>query len=312
MRFMRPFNLIDRRVAAGVALGMILGSCAGSEHRIDDYPVGLENSSGRAHHLGVILARTENLRQSLEFLPGGRFVEWMRLERFAPGTPWHRIRATFRTPYRLTRVVGRNGGDELYVCGVTPEGSSVIERWTFDPGQSTYRVRPVHAPQPIGQASPSYEQQVIVPSGVWTQPTSTTWVEPTKELIFRSYPATGYIRNIAIDPEGRVLFAITTSSEFLRLDLTSFPITPTVLHDSTSLPHLRTAQTVMLMDHPTEGRKLILSDDDGASDDVGKHDAQFTLFADPENDAMFGPPVTMSAEEWKRNGLARVDWSEFL
>lgn len=190
-------------------------------------------------------------------------------------------------------------------------GKHIIERWTFEPRQDTYRVRPVHPAQPIGQASPRYEHRVVVPGGAWTQPTSTTWVEPTKERIFGSDPSTGYVRSIAIDPEGRVLFALTTSSQLLRLDLTADRIITTVLHDATSLPHLRTARAVMLVDHPTEGRQSILSDDDGARDEVGKHDAQFTLFADPENDAIFGAPVTMSAEDWKRNGLARVDWSEF-
>lgn len=176
--------------------------------------------------------------------------------------------------------------------------------------QGTYCVRPVQPAQPIGQASPRYEHRAVVPVGAWTQPTSTTWVEPAKERIFSSDPSTGYVRSIAIDPEGRVLFALTTRQS-LRLDLTANRIITTVLHDATSLPHLRTAQAVMLVDHPTEGRKLILSDDDGASDEVGKHDAQFTLLADPENDAIFGAPVTMSAEDWKRNGLACVNWSEF-
>lgn len=289
----------------------LAGACVISPEEIDAYPTELVTPLQHAHHLTLILEKSDRLQQSLEYLPGGRTIEWSRLERSAPGSSWHRVRATYRTSYWLTRVAARNGGDEIYVCGVSEDGCSVIERWTFEPRNNTYRSRLAHSVQPIGQSTPAFGKSLTVPSGAWSVPTSEAWVEPTKRQIFRSDSSTGYLRSIAVDPEGRVLFGLTTSKQLIRLDLTTNPVSKIILADVTSLPHLETARTITLMDHPIEGRKLILGDDDDSSDNVGKEAAQFTLFADPENDALFGSPVTMTVSEWKESAYFGVDWVEF-
>src|SRR5690606_21185872 len=118
---------------------------------------------------------------------------------------------------RISAVAARQGGDTVYVAGLTDDGQDVIEEWTFDPPDGQWILRaPTSPPPPLGVAmGPFVPTLTVQGGGSYAPPPDSTYVTPTiRAVIRRGHPEEpgsplGHVRSMDADPEGRFLVLLT-------------------------------------------------------------------------------------------------------
>lgn len=255
-------------------------------------------------------AITPHLRQSASYVSGdeGVAVKWIESDSSSP-PQWYTSEVYESTTYRVTACCGRAGGNILYVAGISPDGSDVIERLNYGTRKGGYEVQ-IQSPaaQPIGTPMPAYSAQEALNGTTFAIPQ--TQHAPARRTVIYSGTAMGHVRSMDVDPEGRYLLVLGFwSGSVFQLDLTAPTITPAVLFSAAQLPQLAKARTLELCFHLTEGRKVELTESSGC---VLPIDCKWMLLNDSNNDGVFESTVTLDRAAWLSSGYDEYsNWRSF-
>lgn len=218
---------------------------------------------------------------------GSRSIRCERAERADRTAPWeHREESEYSLPYYLTGFASREGGDELFLCGMTPDGSTIIERWRFPVPDGRWVVRYPGPAPPIGTPAGAFVPTVVVEGGgAWEWGSDDPVGElrpPTRTVVYEG--SAGPFTAIAVDPEGRFLVMSNHSRHSLdRIVLGASPIEVETLFEEKDYPALGKIASIEVLDFGTEGRKILLR---GNGYGANRLDQVWGIIGDPENDGI--------------------------
>jgi hypothetical protein len=209
------------------------------------------------HSFGVFntVVGHDLLYQSFLLTIGSTKMSVLRRERETSTNPWIVFTDECSVDYHVTGFAAREGGDEVFLAGVTHDGVMRIERWRYilPDGHQAMRY-PLNQPPAIGTPQAEYNP-VVAPLG-GTFIAFTQLPQPRKRSVYSTdvivYTA------LAADPEGRFLLAYDyTHKRIVRFPLASLPSSPEVLFSSTTHPELAQVSSISIRDFPGEGRKAL-------------------------------------------------------
>ncbi|MFG0260487.1 MAG: hypothetical protein ACF8LK_09070 [Phycisphaerales bacterium JB041] len=186
----------------------------------------------------------------------------------------------------------RQGGDELYIAALQPDGSTLIERWTFDHGRGNKRFGLSGPTPPIGVPQPKYADAASLTLIGPTFNPSTDIVAPRRKRVFEG-SSIGIVRDMVVEPQGRFLLLLRHQPrEIYFIDLTTTPTgAPVLVTSEFVVPELAQANAITYWEHAADGRMYAAN---SAKLDAS---AMAVLFRDADNDAVLDPPEIKSGQE---------------
>jgi hypothetical protein len=190
--------------------------------------------------------------------------------------PWINSNHTETASFYLVDASAGCEAEVVYVTGVYPDGSSAIEKWTYN-----------------------YPPVMISHSGVATQGAP----KVRRRVLYQGYDY-GHIRTLEVDPEQRYLLFLTLeSTSLMRMELPAGPISAVVT--PASVPLVAQSKTIAIRQFSTIGRAITLLGDDRRSDAMDYSYTTLAIVPDSNNDGQFEAPYTMSIDAWNAAEMDR-------
>ena len=202
-------------------------------------------------------------------------------------------------------VASRGTPHEIYVAGQDLSGEDVVERWSFPGDPGGYRVtRSLHAGVPLGTPAPLSTATIsIVGGGAYVAPRARTRLDPVREEVYRG-DAIGGTRCLVVDPEGRFLLVLSEGSALLRVRSLGPDAVVEPLLTVQEVPQLGHVSEVRVLQHPSEGRKVLLRSAPWADE------AHHVLLGDAENDGVFESLRAFAGRSFASSPYASVRWAD--
>lgn len=225
---------------------------------------------------------TPTLVLSFPFSPGSFELSVQRSERQSSLHEWVTRRRRESTPYIMTAISARRGGEVLYVAGMKADGKSIVERWEYNypDGRHAPTFLDPNPALPIALASP-FRPTTAIRGGVWKPLRGIP--APQKTVIYEG--TEGPFTVIEADPESRFLLLYDYTQKSLRRVLTSTPGILETLYTAQDHPQLTELGSMEARDRASGERVIVLwkimPRNRSLADEV------FTLLTDTDNDTTF-------------------------
>jgi hypothetical protein len=203
----------------------------------------------------------------------------------------------YATSYAITDVKGRQAY-ELYIAGVQPNGTSVIEKWVNAVVPGGYYATRSTSNTPIGVAVSGFPTVTVGIQGGTYVPASQR-LRPgkqTRTLLWSSQSITG-IRCLACDPEGRFLLFVAGDSLY-QLSLVQHP-QASVLYSAPQYPHLSIVDVMAPAQPLALGRLYNLLCLTSGPDEI-------SMMFDPDNDGVPNGFQTLSGDAYVAAGYDQM------
>lgn len=268
-----------RVVVTALVLLSLAGSGAAQDSRPSNYPWEAYNPD--AYSLPGVMS--EVFRQQYRVIAAGQTIAKTRFERANADAAWKTEDEEYTVSYFFTSWCGREGGDEIYLCGLMPSGQTIIERWRYTVPAGRWIV---HCPtqSPLGTPAADYQPSIVVKGGgEWRWSKAKTYPpDPQRRVLYEGNE--GPFTAMDVDPEGRqlLLYDFTTKA-IRRINLANSVTSIETLYTAQAYPHLSQLSSLELRDFGTEGRKLLTRKQYAGSN----LEEVFGVFSDPDNDGNF-------------------------
>lgn len=269
-------------------------------------------AAGGAEWREVVTANTDVFRQSVTFRPGATTIVIDRDEKAdaRDARPAYSAMTEYDAGIFVSAVAWRNGGDQLFVAGVTPDGDHVIDRWDFVVREGQWILRPAATAPTIGAPASRFrlEQSVAGGGAPRVPPPGTPHVAPERTRVAQGMEFG--VQSMSADPEGRFLLLLTDPDErVLCLDPSS-PEAPSVVRISRTLDHLRELKDIRIKHYEPLGRVAVLTELGDFGSGRGK---DVTMLIDGDNDGTFESDRRISVREWLSDAslVDPTNWSTF-
>jgi hypothetical protein len=225
---------------------------------------------------------TATKRAWISFGQASQEIEIQRAEMpQSPPGPWSFQLQTLSHSFTATDVrtscnTTSNEIQDVFIAGTYSTGQSTLEKWHF-----TYPAQSV-AYTPLAQRPLPTVRRTVVFLGT----------------------SLGHIASLAVDREGRFVILLTLESHAIYKIGVTLNSVPQLLFDSTTVPDLASALSVICTHHITEGRQYHIVPEYMHGSPV---DGTTLIMRDPENDGTFVAPVSYTEVQMENLGYNLVE-----
>lgn len=296
---------LSRIVVAGLAAGVVLaaytyrprggkqidksGDARVFQEIVEKYSEEVRHSTSRAN---AVLLTSDELNRYVQWSQGRSKLFVVTNELNPVTREFEESRRAHGVSYELVSVASRTA-DEFFVAGKNYADQTVIELWKIPKVKGGYySTRPTPG---TGIGIPAQSGQTTIELDGTYLPMNQRRPPASERTLLYTGSAIAHPDLLAADPEGRFVLIFSGATGQLWQLPTQPGATPTLLYDTSSLPHLanRELDELQPVQHATGGRKYFLREANGLADDL------HTLLSDTNNDGVFEQVDTLSTTDYE-------------